>query len=247
MKRVIKSTLCIMLLLLTSACGVNWYKEDVSQTYKDYWSYSLGKYEVSSEFEDDNGSNGSGGLTTNKWIKYTFEFKDINNNTRDITVSNYNIGDFNDKILANAAYFLEEDIEDLFKGRSIQKIEGVDTWYDIPIMLSCTAYRVNQNINLYDAKSGLKFNELSLNTLSKNNISIIIRTSVRLDGSIDDYPSLKQKLIDDVRFIFDNYEYTNIVFSFNLQPSDDWYSTDYNLSYDGHNYNWEIKYRGEVN
>ena len=57
------------------------------------------------------------------------------------------------------------------------------------------------------SKKGLKFTELTLNALSENNINIEICPTVRLDGSINDYPNLKQKLIDDVKFIFENYEY----------------------------------------
>ena len=257
MKKIILSILVVFgivcfILSIFSIVGIisliggleQWHKEDIVETYKNYWNYSLGNYEVKYEVNDDNGSNGSGGLTTNKWYDYTFTFRDTNNNLRNITISTFNIKDFNDKISGAAAFFLKEDIEELFKNRSFQEIEGIDAWYDT--LISCDADRIDKNIDLYDSKKGLKFTELNLNTLSENNINIEIGTTVRLNGGISDYPNLKQKLIDDVKFIFENYEYSNIKFNFTVQPSDDWYRTEYYLSYDGDNYNWSEKYYGKV-
>lgn len=242
-KKIILNIFVMLGIVCLTGCGNKLHKENIDETYKDYWNYSLGNYEVNYKINDDNGSNGSGGLTTNKWYDYTFTFSDIDNNLRNITISNYNIKDFNDKISGAAAFFLLKDIEKLFKNRSFQEVEGIDPWYST--LISCEANRIDKNINLYDSKKGLKFTELTLNTLSENNINIEIGTTVRLDGSINDYPNLKQKLIDDVKFIFENYEYSNIKFNFTVDPSDDWYSTEYYLSYDGYNYNWETKYRGE--
>lgn len=233
---------CLTVLLATTGCGNEWHKENIDETYKDYWNYSLGNYEVNYEVNDDNGSNGSGGFTTNKWYDYTFTFKDINNNSRDITISNYNIEDFNDKIANAAASLLEEDIKNIFQNRNFQKIDGVNASY---ALVYCDVQRINNNINLYDSNNGLKFNELSLSTLSKNNINIELHTSISLDKSINDYPTLKEKLLNDVKFIFENYEYSNIKFRFTVHPSDDWYSTEYYLNYDGYNYNWVTKHNGE--
>lgn len=242
-KKIILSIICSVLVLgCLTGCETNWYKENIEETYRDYWNYSLGNYEVTYEVDDDNGSNGSGGLIINKWYNYTFAFKDINNNSRDITISNYNIKDFNDKIAHAAASLLAEDVKNIFKNHSFQKIDGVNTFF---ASSSCDVQRINNNINLYDTNNGLKFNELNLNTLSKNNINVEIHTTVELDGAINDYPALKEKLLNDVKFIFENYEYSNIKFHFTVKPSDDWYSTEYYLNYNGYNYNWVTKYNGE--
>ena len=111
MKKIISSISIVLGIICFTGCGVNLYKENIEKMYKDYWTYSLGDYKVSYKIDDDKGSNGSGGLTTNKWYNYTFSFRDINNDLRDITISNFNIKDFNDKISDAAALFLKKDIE----------------------------------------------------------------------------------------------------------------------------------------
>lgn len=239
MKKIILSIFCCLTVLFTiTGCGEKWYRENIDETYRDYWNYSLGNYEVSYKVNDDNGSNGSGGFITNKWYDYTFTFKDIDNNSRNITISNYNIKDFNDEIANAAGLFLKEDIENIFKNQNFTEVSGIQPVYNL---FFCYVNMINKNIDLYDDKAGLKFNELNLNTLSKNNINVIFKTQIQLDGYISDYPNLKQKIIDDVKFIFEHYEYLNIKFEFEIVELPDIYKTRtiYYLSYDGTNYNWE--------
>ena len=227
---------------LATGCGVEKHTENIDETYKDYWNYSLGDYEVSYVESDDNGSNGSGGFTTNKWYDYTFTFRDINNNSRNITISNYNIKDFNDEISLATELFLADDVRKLFANNSNQVADGITILHN---SIFCNVERIDKNINLYDSQNGLKFNELSLNTLNQNNINLEIKISINLNGNIDDYPNLKQILINDINFIFQRYGYSNIKFKFTISPSDDWYKTEYYLNFDGYNYNWETQYYGE--
>jgi len=235
----------IFICMLFSITGcVKLYDEDISLTYNDYWEYSLGDYKVSYEQQEDS-SNSSGGLITYRWYDYTFSFKDTNNDLRSITVSNYDINDFNEQISTAAGRFLREDVEEIFKEQYSLKKDGIKNWSNTSIY--CEIKRVNQDINLYDLNNGLKFKELSLNTLAQNNISVEISTYIELEGGINDYPNLKQQLIDDVKFIFEDYQYSNITFEFTIEPSDDWYHTEYYLSYDGINYNWAEKYLGDKN
>ena len=241
MKKILKTLLCLMIVLLLTGCGEKKYEEDISVTYKDYWDYSLGEYTVTTEKDSDNGG-GSGGLTWSSWTNYSFEFKDVNNNTRIITVGN-DIDDFNDKILYAATDFLNEDIKDIFTNKVIKETEGIDTQYDISAR--CEVKKVNEYENLYDSTNGLRFKDLSLKNLNNNNLKVTIYTTVSLDGEIKDYPNLKDKLLNDVKFIFEDYEYQNITYKFNIEPSEDWYSSYYILTYDGYNYNWDIVYLGE--
>lgn len=222
--------------MLLTGCGDRWHKENIAETYQDYWNYSPGNYEVHHEVCSDNGA-GSGGLTANKWYECTFN--DVNSFPRQITVTNIYLEDFNDKILHAAASFLEKDVVDLFQHQIRQEVEGVKAEY---AWFRCSMKSVDDNIDLYNSSNGLRFNELSLNTLSENNISIELYTHIFLDKGIDDYPDSKQKLLSDVNFIFENYEYSNIKFCFHVSPSDNYYGIEYYLDFDGYQYNWKINY-----
>lgn len=242
-KKILKIFFSLLILMIVTGCRVHWDRDDINVIYKDYWNYSLGEdYNVSYKVKDDNGSNGSGGFLTNKWFEFTFSFKDVNNNSRSIIINNSNTKDFNNNLLIAVEQFLKDDINSIFKNHKFQDVDGIKTDYRFTYI---NAERMDENINLYDSTIGLNFRELNLNNLNKNNIIIELRTDVDLNGGIDDYPNLKQKLIDDVSFIFDIYEYKNIKFNFIVQPSNDYYCSHYYLTYDGSNYNWDIKYNGE--
>lgn len=228
-----KILLCIMLMLVLTGCGKTKYREDISKTYKDYWDYSLGNYTLTSENEGKS------------WTNYIFRFNDINDVSRTIVVSNKDINDFNEKILYAANYFLSEDVLDIFTNKNIEQVEGINTKYDVSSIDEVK--KVDEYKNLYDSTSGLKFRNLSLKNLNDNNIKITLYTTVELDGSIEDYPNLKDKLLSDVKFIFEDYDYQNIVYKFSVEPSDDWYRSYYILSYDGYNYNWKVEYLGDKN
>lgn len=235
MTKKILCSVCVAMVLLLTGCGAVWHKENIEEAYKDYWNYSLGNYDVRYEVCSDNGG-GSGGFTWNKWYKYTFAFIDINNQSREIAIDNYRIHDFNDNISNAAASFLEEDLENLFKNRVFQKMEGVKANYS---WFRCSVKRIDETIDLYDPGNGLQFNKLSLNTLGENNISIELCTYIYLEKGIDDYPDLKQKLRSDVSFIFEQFDYSNIKLCFYVRPSDDYNGADYYLHFDGTQYIWE--------
>ena len=230
----------LMLFLLTGCTVAQTF--DVEREYRDFWKYSLGDYTYNYEKKDDNGSNGSGGFRTEEWYEYTFEFKDINNRSRNITLSNShsNVWTMEDNLKYAIEVFLNEELETIFESRSFQSVKGL-RWLDID---NCSVERKDSSIDWFDSKKSIKFKDLSLETLKENNLKVEIDTRIFLDGNIAGYPNLKQILIDNFKFIFDKYGYSNISFKFIIDPSEDWYDTFYYLDYDGINYHWTEEYLG---
>lgn len=231
-----KSILIIMTIVITfflSGCLNKSKKEDLVSKYNEYWQYSLGNYNVKSKKVDDNGGS-SGGLVTNKWNQYTFTFNDSEGNQKEIKI-NDDFDDFNEELSLTAEHILNDKIRQAFDDNNLK------TTIVIPDSIYSNVERIDSNINLYDSEHGLKFKELNLNNLKENNIKVTFTTLVYINGSLEDNPNLKQELIDNTNFIFENYQYQNISFEFNIKPENSFYSTFYKLEYDGNNYSWSEK------
>jgi hypothetical protein len=232
----------VIVICKNGGCVKNiWHDENIEENYRAYWEYSLGDYEYECEVKKDNGG-GSGGFSVNKWYEYTFYFKDVNGNDRNVVVSSYLFDDLNRDILYCVNDLIEEDVNKLFENRLFVEMDGVKSH---KYVFRCEAKRVDESIDLYDNRKGLKLSEISLNTLRKNNIEVVIRTNIILDKGIKYYTDLKDKLIEGVDFIFEDYEYTNIKFEFRINSSDDYYDTFYYLEYDGSEYKWSERYMGD--
>ena len=231
---------CIWLLLVLmayvlSGCTVISYEDDLDALYKDYWVYSLGDYQVSYKVVDDGGSNGSGGFRTNKWREYTFTFADSKNRMREITVSNYRFDDMNRVLLNVAEAYLEQEVRLLLGGPDVQAMESVVTLYDLS---RCSVQLKEEKSNLSSSSHGLKFRELSLDTLAENLMELEINTSIHLENGSVDVSELRDKLIKDVSVLFEHDAYASITICFHVIETDTGTDTNYLLRCNENGYYW---------
>ena len=228
-----------LLILITGCFGETVHKEDLNEKYKDYWNYALGDYSATYEQKNDNGG-GSGGLTSNTYRNYRFDYKDKNGISKSFYLSNYHTS-FEDIYKG----ILEEDFEKLLKNR-FSKNSKYELKEIFPI--SIEVKKVDSSIDYYDPKNGVKINELDFYNFYSNNLNILVRIELECLEHYDDYENLKTQLINDFSFVFKDYEYKGITIAFSLREKTDSYnSACYTLGYDGNSYKWDTCYNEKGN
>lgn len=231
MKKLIICCLCAMMLL--TACNTQLHEGNLHEEYLDFWAYSLGDYQVSCEEKMRE-------FRTDIWYEYTFTFKNSDDVERQITVHTLNMTDFNAELTRAASLYLTDEANRIFGTQSFRQQEGVDIEYD---RMTCNAERVEDGVDMYSASNGIRFKEVSFNTLSENHLQVELLTMMYLDNTINDYPELPQIIIDDLKFLFEGYEYSNLSVLFMVHSADpDLYNMRIRLTYDGQEYHWETTY-----
>ena len=234
MKRNLVVSLMLLVMIVLTGCGKT-HNEDIVKKYKDYWDYSLGKYEVTSEIEDDNGG-GSGGLTWNTYSVYTFKFKDENGLNKSISISNY-YTDFNDEINFAAAEILEKELQQELEKHDFSKMNQIAyIGNDSPSIYIYLAV-IDSSKKLYDSKTGVNFRKINLKNASDYNFKKHYSTSMKLRDKIENIPNIKEILQEEYGFILDGNSNDRIEFV--IYDNDNTKFAHYYLTYDGFNYMWE--------
>lgn len=245
-KNIVEIILIGILVGCLMGCGGTNWNEKIDSAYKEYWDYSLGKYHVTSEKMSDNGA-GKGGLGWNDYIEYTFKFEDANGKTREIVIDNlYEYIDFNNKLKYIASIYLKEELVNEIKKHDFSRLNKIlynNVFY--ADLSSIDLKIIDESIKLYDVKRGIKFKDLSLKNMRKNNIDATYIIEIILADSIDNTPNLKNVLEDTWSFIFKEYGNSNSKIVFMVREPNVFGYTKYSLNYDGANYNWTEEYNSK--
>lgn len=228
MKKVL--SIVLMLVLLTGCGGTN-HKENVVKKYKEYFDYSLGDYSYNYEETDDNGG-GSGGFTWNNYRVYNITYKDSNYNKRTIKISNY-YSDFNNEILYAVNSILNEEVHKLFNKRESKYIKDKTMYNDLYVSF----IRLDDNKELYDSTSGVKFSDLTINNIEENNLRLVLTLDLILSDPLDEVPELNDEIIKYVKFIYDEYNLKNTIVKVNIRPKEANNEKKLTITYNNGEYN----------
>lgn len=226
----IKYILLVLLIILISGCKDN-FGEDIAETYKKYFEYALGNYEVTTLVKTKQVSGQIGYI---KYTSYMFNFKDKEEKDRSIELDN-SIS-FNKTLINALKIYLTDDLKTQLQGHDKSRLDNV-LFERITLVNNLTPLK--KSIKLSDTKKGVKIKDLVIDNVKKNNLNIEYYIELESINPYINDEELKNILVDTYGFMLEKANEKKAKIIFNIYDSESNKIFEKNLKYINNEFVWE--------